>query len=80
MGDRAGLSVVRPWMLQCISVVDTRGGDCRFSGEQMFGLSSNRVLRATGHLQRQPVTSQAVHCWTAMDGSGVIRNRWMREC
>ena len=34
MGDRTGLWVVRPWMLKCIGVADTRGEDCRFRGEQ----------------------------------------------
>ena len=28
------LWVVRAWMLQCIGVADTSGGDCRFRGEQ----------------------------------------------
>ena len=80
MGDRPGFWVVRLWMLQCIGVVDTRGEDCRFRGEQRAWLSPHRVLSATGHLQWQSGPDQAVHCWTAMGGSGVIRNRCMHEC
>ena len=55
MGDRAGFWVVRPWMLQCIGVVDTRGEDCRFGGEQRAwsftqpGVESNKDM-----LQWQP--------------------------
>ena len=47
MGDRPGLSVVRPWMLQRIGVAKTRGEDCWFRGEQRAWLSPHRVLRAT---------------------------------
>ena len=45
-----------------------------------LGLSPHRVLRATRHLQRQPGPDQAVHCWTAMGGSGVVGNLRMHEC
>ena len=49
MGDKAGFWVVRPWMLQCVGVVDTRGEDCRFRGEQRAwsftppGVERNRI-------------------------------------
>ena len=49
VGDRPGLSVVRPWMLQRIGLVDTRGENYRSRGEQRAwsftppGVESNKA-------------------------------------
>ena len=72
MGDRAGLSAVRPWMLQCIGVADTRGEDWRFRGEQRAwsftppGVERNKASSvATWAGPRNPLNKSVViwHSW-----------------
>ena len=71
MGDRAGFWVVRPWMLQCIGVADTRGEDCRSRGEQRAwsftspGVESNKA--------------SSVATWARPSGSLLGRYGWVRS-
>ena len=71
MGDRADLSVVRAWMLQCISVADTRGEDCRSRGEQRAWSFTQPGV------ERNKASSAAT--WARPSSSLLDRYGWVRS-
>ena len=71
MGDRAGLSAVRAWMLQCIGVADTRCEDCRFRGEQRAWSFTQPGV------ERNKASSVAT--WAGPSSSLVDRYGWVRS-
>ena len=71
VGDRPGLSVVRPWMLQCIGVADTRG---RTAGPVVNG--------GLGFFTQPGVESNkasSVAAWAGPSSSLLDRYGWVRS-